>query len=380
MTTWLVSVNPRIYNYKVAIDECGYVECVQVGKYRIGETAYIYIGYTDRAIRYKTVVIEQDLSYEETSHFLTEPEISKRGFSRFKIVESLNDNRLTLDFFKKFGMTNPAGCTKLTGDLLLHIDSVFAGKKLAKTDYLERWERFAQTTKMLSESFPGISSIPKDGCSFELNYYNKKIAVVSLKGDEYLVESDVYLDENGTYSLEETSAIGQLIEKVEDTEYQLKEQCLNEFAQIDEDLEDVQQLLGMNIDVVIKARINQGAFRCGLIMRYGSCCICGISNDQLLNASHIKPWACSSAEEKTDFNNGLLLCPNHDRLFDRHLITFDANGDIIVSQIIDEHDRALLDTDGNRIYLTPEINHYMEHHRAEFWGKETERKSANHGF
>jgi predicted restriction endonuclease len=51
-----------------------------------------------------------------------------------------------------------------------------------------------------------------------------------------------------------------------------------------------------------------------------------------LRASHIKPWKDSSDQEKIDGNNGLLLSPHVDHLFDRGYITFKDSGDLVVSK------------------------------------------------
>jgi predicted restriction endonuclease len=46
-----------------------------------------------------------------------------------------------------------------------------------------------------------------------------------------------------------------------------------------------------------------------------------------LVASHIVSWAtCKSNAERLDLNNGLLLSPNLDKLFDRKVISFSNNG------------------------------------------------------
>src|SRR3546814_13465214 len=51
-----------------------------------------------------------------------------------------------------------------------------------------------------------------------------------------------------------------------------------------------------------------------------------------LRASHIKPWAkCASGDERVDGNNGLLLSPTADHLFDRGWITFDDDGALVRS-------------------------------------------------
>ena len=47
-----------------------------------------------------------------------------------------------------------------------------------------------------------------------------------------------------------------------------------------------------------------------------------INEESLLIASHIKPWAVSDSKERIDPNNGFILSPLYDKLFDRGYITF----------------------------------------------------------
>ena len=95
------------------------------------------------------------------------------------------------------------------------------------------------------------------------------------------------------------------------------------------DPETEQQSFGGDTrDAIVKVRVNQSEFRTHLLQRYGKCCLCGVSNHDLLIASHIKPWSKSNRIEKTAVDNGFLLCPNHDRLFDKGLITFSDDGKI----------------------------------------------------
>jgi hypothetical protein len=55
---------------------------------------------------------------------------------------------------------------------------------------------------------------------------------------------------------------------------------------------------------------------------------CG-TNKALLIASHIKPWSECDNAERLDGNNGLLLSPHIDKLFDRGWITFTDAGDLL---------------------------------------------------
>lgn len=62
------------------------------------------------------------------------------------------------------------------------------------------------------------------------------------------------------------------------------------------------------------------------------CPICGIDIPQMLIASHIKPFRdCAHIFEAIDHHNGLLLCRNHDFLFDQGYISFDVSGKILIS-------------------------------------------------
>ena len=89
------------------------------------------------------------------------------------------------------------------------------------------------------------------------------------------------------------------------------------------------------------ARIGQGQFRKDLISKHGSRCpVTGIEQDQLLVASHIKPWKVCTNVERLDLSNGILLSVLADRLFDKGLVTFSEDGVVIVSPRLSTRDRA----------------------------------------
>ncbi|MBO4242818.1 MAG: HNH endonuclease, partial [Clostridiales bacterium] len=94
------------------------------------------------------------------------------------------------------------------------------------------------------------------------------------------------------------------------------------------------------------------------------CCICGVDEISLLNASHIKPWSQSDEHEKLDSGNGLLLCPNHDKLFDRGYISFDDDGRILVSARLSEASRVFMNIDKKmHIQVTEDNKDYLRYHR-----------------
>ncbi|EPC4026379.1 HNH endonuclease [Aeromonas salmonicida] len=89
---------------------------------------------------------------------------------------------------------------------------------------------------------------------------------------------------------------------------------------------------------LIKARIGQGLFRTNLEKIEPACRVTGVTNKALLIASHIKPWSkCDNNAARLDGNNGLLLSPHIDKLFDRGWITFTDAGDLLCAEPSIEH-------------------------------------------
>lgn len=129
------------------------------------------------------------------------------------------------------------------------------------------------------------------------------------------------------------------------------------------------QVAGTDIQRTIKTRISQGAFRRLLLLtHHHKCCICDITNTSVLRASHIKSWAGSSPEERMDASNGLLLCANHDALFDKHLITFNSiTGKISISKTLDSSEKDALNINESlRISPTADMQPYLAIHNQIF--------------
>lgn len=121
---------------------------------------------------------------------------------------------------------------------------------------------------------------------------------------------------------------------------------------------------------LVKVRVNQGIFRTKLLERYKKCCLCQVQNKELLVASHIKPWSECEASEKLDVNNGFLMCPNHDKLFDQGWISFDNTGRIIISKQLELVDRINMKViDSMKIAITEENREYLKYHRENIFKK-----------
>ena len=102
-----------------------------------------------------------------------------------------------------------------------------------------------------------------------------------------------------------------------------------------------------------------------------------ISDERLLIASHIKPWAASNDSEKIDPYNGYILSPLYDKLFDRGFITFTENRHIILSEFISPYTWKQINLTNNAfIKALPmddkRIEYLKFHHQSVFKGSYTE--------
>ncbi len=87
---------------------------------------------------------------------------------------------------------------------------------------------------------------------------------------------------------------------------------------------------------LVTSRVGQGAYRKRIIHRWEyECAVTKFNKLEILIASHIVPWAKSTDEERLDVHNGILLSPTYDALFDKHLISFDHQGKILLSEKIE---------------------------------------------
>lgn len=85
------------------------------------------------------------------------------------------------------------------------------------------------------------------------------------------------------------------------------------------------------VEQLVRARRGQGRFRLNVLAIEKHCRLTGLASEQFLVASHIKPWAACTNEERLDGHNGLMLSPHVDRLFDRGWVSFAESGSLLVA-------------------------------------------------
>ena len=119
-----------------------------------------------------------------------------------------------------------------------------------------------------------------------------------------------------------------------------------------------------------KARIGQRKYRQKLLELCPCCPVTLVSDDRLLIASHIKPWAKSNPNEKIDPLNGFMFTPNIDWLFDKGFITFTNDKKMLISPWLSKMTCSRLNIIPNKKYdLLPVDGRecYLEYHRKEIF-------------
>ena len=144
---------------------------------------------------------------------------------------------------------------------------------------------------------------------------------------------------------------------------------------IDDDQPIIYDFLRPNVTErsgLINTRVGQGAYRKSILHRWEyKCAVTNFDDLRILIASHIVPWRDSTDQERLDVENGILLSPTYDALFDKHLITFDSKGNIELSMSIETSAYHKIGVTGSeRInYISDGMLGYLNEHQKEFHSK-----------
>lgn len=122
---------------------------------------------------------------------------------------------------------------------------------------------------------------------------------------------------------------------------------------------------------LIRSRRGQGLFRARVRQIETACRITRVENPEHLIASHSKPWRHCTNEERLDGENGLLLTPSVDHLFDHGFISFKDDGRMLVSPVADQDslERMGIETDQtvNVGSFSEGQKKYLDFHRNEIF-------------
>ena len=117
---------------------------------------------------------------------------------------------------------------------------------------------------------------------------------------------------------------------------------------------------------LVTSRVGHGAYRKRIIHRWEyQCAVTGFNKLNVLIASHILPWANSDDLQRLDVNNGILLSPTYDALFDKHLVSFENTGKIVLSEAIEAQAYLKIGVTGKEMIknLRSDNQFYLDKHR-----------------
>ena len=129
--------------------------------------------------------------------------------------------------------------------------------------------------------------------------------------------------------------------------------------------------LHTTIEKMVKVRVGQQRFKRDVLNDCGRVCpFTNITDESLLIAGHIKPWAKSNDEEKLDPKNGLLFTPTFDRMFNNGFISFKDDTKLIISPLVSSRTASALGIRNDMEITIPLLGNshkgrrdFMEYHR-----------------
>jgi putative restriction endonuclease len=136
---------------------------------------------------------------------------------------------------------------------------------------------------------------------------------------------------------------------------------------IEANIESDTRITETDREALIVARRGQGIFKQRVMEIETRCRITGVTNPIHLRASHCKPWRDSDNQERLNGENGLLLTPTVDHLFDRGFISFEDSGVLIVSPVAHVPSLNRMGVETNRIVnvgtFTEGQKQFLDYHR-----------------
>lgn len=134
-------------------------------------------------------------------------------------------------------------------------------------------------------------------------------------------------------------------------------------------------------EAIIRARRGQGLFKQRVMRIETRCRITGVDSPSHLLASHCKPWRDSTNEERLNGENGLLLTPSIDHLFDRGFIGFEDSGNLIISPVAHRPSLQRMGVETERTInvgtFTEGQRQFLEFHRTSVLLKAVGRGGSN---
>jgi hypothetical protein len=163
------------------------------------------------------------------------------------------------------------------------------------------------------------------------------------------------------------SLVEQIGERSEEV-YKLKNDWENS---LERQIENNTVISSTERETLIRSRRGQGLFRSRVSKIEHACRITHVENPKHLIASHTKPWRHCTNDERLDGENGLLLTPSVDHLFDLGFISFEDGGRLLVSPVADRQSLERMGVETERPVRVGDFSdgqkQYLDYHRNEIF-------------
>lgn len=121
------------------------------------------------------------------------------------------------------------------------------------------------------------------------------------------------------------------VERLFDNLNQSSEHLLKDLLPQIEPVDSNKNYYGEERKTLVNQRIRQKFFRSTILSNFDErCCISGLAEPRLLIASHIVSWS-EAPDKRLSPHNGLCLSALYDRAFDHHLLTLNAQLEVMIS-------------------------------------------------
>jgi putative restriction endonuclease len=232
----------------------------------------------------------------------------------------------------------------------------------------DRWENIGWKVTV---AFTRLAKIirPKDHIGILRSLLPSRYSPLSQDGDGsqsmYLTELPIPLSEAltgliGNEALSARSAAHAVVPVIAD-DLETWERRIEQKVSQDDELPETDR------QAIIRARVGQGLFKDRVSKIEDRCRITGVDKATHLIASHCKPWRDSDNADRLNGENGLLLTPSVDHLFDRGFIGFENSGDLIVSPVAHRPSLERMGIVCDRVINVGDFTigqrHFLEFHR-----------------
>ena len=135
MSTWLIPCSCKVFRIHDYFMSNSIVDWKQSHyKFNVGDIIYIYCSHPEMSIRYKLIVVETDIEFNDSikdeeywaDYHISQSVAKQNKYVRLELIDRVNSAELDLSALKDNGLkTAPQGPCRIGGNVLSYIESIF---------------------------------------------------------------------------------------------------------------------------------------------------------------------------------------------------------------------------------------------------------------